>query len=163
MEKQTARPTISWPLFTISSSHSGSPYKVWQHLQQVHKNLKKLPSTHLNEQLFLKKTGRLHLTYSYKLISTLFSSALISQCIWACRHYQDDALNFKGKSSIRRKGDLSDLERGIAVGASSSEYFWNGWPTGNFPLRFINRWGIFQAPCWIYAMKTKAKQGPTQY
>lgn len=35
----------------------------------------------------------------------------------ACRHDQDDLLNFKQNIRMRRKGDLSDFEHGTAVGA----------------------------------------------
>ncbi len=40
-----------------------------------------------------------------------------TQCIWASRCGEDDVLKFKPSIRIAKKGDLSDFERGMVVGA----------------------------------------------
>ena len=39
------------------------------------------------------------------------------QCIWACRHGQDDLLQMELSIRMRKKADLSDSKQGKAVGA----------------------------------------------
>ena len=40
-----------------------------------------------------------------------------TQCIQACRHGQDDLLKFKLSIRMGKKGELSDFECGMVVGA----------------------------------------------
>ena len=40
-----------------------------------------------------------------------------TQCIWACRGGQDNLLKFKPSIRMGKKGDLSDFECGVVVGA----------------------------------------------
>ncbi len=40
-----------------------------------------------------------------------------SQCIWSSRCGEDDLLKFKPSIRTGKKGDLSDSERGMVVGA----------------------------------------------
>ncbi len=49
------------------------------------------------------------------------------QCIQACRHGQDDLLEFKSSITMVKKGDLSDFEHGMVVGAKQVvfQYFRN--------------------------------------
>lgn len=38
-----------------------------------------------------------------------------AQCIWACRHSQDDLLKFKPNIRMGKKGNISVCKRGMAV------------------------------------------------
>ncbi len=40
-----------------------------------------------------------------------------TQCFYTCRHGQDDVLKFKPSIRMGKKGDLSDSESGMVVGA----------------------------------------------
>lgn len=65
-------------------------------------------------------------THIHSLVTTLSKQMLnqpmaAAQCIYPCRHSQDDLLKFTKLSiRIRVKGDLSDYECGIAVGAGQA-------------------------------------------